>query len=245
MGALRLPFRVCHALARGAGLALAFLAGAVSAQEITGASYGDPTTRYDHGILGDAVEWGALELELSGGSRRTFVLPETHVFEDTAPRLADLDGDGAPEVIVVETDMALGARLAVYGVSGLIAATPHIGRTHRWLAPVGAGDLDGDGLFEIAYVDRPHLARVLRVWRFEDGTLREVAALDGLTNHRIGDPGIAGGIRDCGDGPEMVMLDAGWSRVMAARMVSGRIEARAVSRDVSPAGIAAVLGCSG
>ena len=33
-----------------------------SAQGIARASFGDPTTRYDHGVLGDAVEWGSLTL---------------------------------------------------------------------------------------------------------------------------------------------------------------------------------------
>ena len=136
------------------------------------AEYQAPTTRYDHGILGDAIEWGALRLTVdqcfgcAAKSIREFVirLPESRVFEDTAPRLADLDGDASPEVMAVETDINQGARLAIYDESGLIAATPFIGQTHRWLAPIGAADLDGDGLIEIAYVDRPHLARLIRVW---------------------------------------------------------------------------------
>jgi hypothetical protein len=46
-----------------------------------------------------------------------------------------------------------------------LASTPWIGQRFRWLAPVAAADLDGDGAMELAYVDRPHLARTLRVWR--------------------------------------------------------------------------------
>ncbi|KAA2311481.1 VCBS repeat-containing protein, partial [Puniceibacterium sp. HSS470] len=90
---------------------------------IEAATYAEPTRRYDHGVLGDDVEWGALVLTLPG-RQITLRLPETRVFEDTQPRLADLDGDGAPEVITVESDLALGARLSVYGPSGLVAATP-------------------------------------------------------------------------------------------------------------------------
>jgi len=183
--------------------------------DITAADYADPTTRYDHGILGDAIEWGALVMQTDDGRRLRVTLPETRVFEDTEPRLADLDGDGAPEVVVVETDIARGARLAVYGTEGLIAATPYIGRTHRWLAPIGAADLDGDGRIEIAYVDRPHLARTIRIWRFDNATLTPVADLPGYTNHRIGDPVISGGIRDCGNGPEMVVADSAWRRVFS------------------------------
>ncbi|MGR3322476.1 MAG: FG-GAP repeat domain-containing protein [Pseudooceanicola sp.] len=226
---------------RAAALAgLLALAGAAGA-EVTGARYAEPTGRYDHGVLGDAVEWGALVIETRGGAV-TIRLPENRVFEDIAPRLADLDGDGAPEVLTIETDMARGARLSAWGPAGLIAATPHIGRTHRWLAPVGAADLDGDGHVEVAYVDRPHLARVLRVWRFRDGRFAEVAQVEGLTNHRIGWDYIAGGIRDCGTGPEMIVADAGWARVIAARLVAGRIETRALG-PYSAAAMAAATAC--
>ena len=167
-------------------------------------------------------------------------LPETRVFEDIAPRLADVDGDGAPEMIVVETDLSLGARLAIYDEAGFVAATPFIGQTHRWLAPIGVADLDGDGSVELAYIDRPHLARLLRVWRFQDGTLVEVAQAEGLTNHRLGDPAIGGGLRDCGAGPEMITADVRWSRLVASRLVGGRIESRFVAEGVD---FAAALDC--
>ncbi|MCV2882577.1 FG-GAP repeat domain-containing protein [Actibacterium sp. XHP0104] len=212
---------------RGAGViaALALLFSGAAQAQITDARYTDPTARYDHAVLGDALEWGALELTTPAGKRR-IVLPDTRVFEDLAPRLADLDGDGAPEVITVETDLSLGARLAVYGETGLIAATPFIGRPHRWLAPLGAADLDGDGRIEIAYIDRPHLAKLLRVWRFENGTLTLVAEKPGLTNHRIGQDFISGGIRDCGQGPEIITANADWSRVIATRFQNGTLSSR-------------------
>jgi len=69
------------------------------------AAYADPTTRYDHGILGDAIEHGALVMDTDAGRRLKLTLPQNRVFEDTAPRLVDVDGDSAAEVIVVETDL--------------------------------------------------------------------------------------------------------------------------------------------
>ena len=70
-----------------------------------------PTHRYDHGILGDAVEWGAMRLVydlcVTCGSIKEksvlHVLPASRVFEDATARLSDLDGDGLIEVVVVET----------------------------------------------------------------------------------------------------------------------------------------------
>ncbi len=80
------------------------LAAPVEAQQIVGAEYADPTGRYPHGILGDALEWGTLVLSLSDGRRLRLVLPGSRVFEDVAPRLNDVDGDGDMEAVVVESD---------------------------------------------------------------------------------------------------------------------------------------------
>lgn len=200
--------------------------------------YDGPTTRYAHGVLGDTIEATQLHAYSEGAvtpcGQQSVTLPDELVFEDTAPRLADLDGDGMPEIIVVQSHQRLGAQLAIYRVSvdgetiDQVAATPFIGRANRWLAPIGAVDLDGDGTVELAYIDRPHLARTLRVWRMVDGALIEVASLEGLSNHRIGEPFITGGIRDCGQGEEMITANAGWTHVMATRLENGRLRARAL-----------------
>ncbi|MEL7214120.1 MAG: VCBS repeat-containing protein [Pseudomonadota bacterium] len=217
---------------RWAAFALA-LAASPAVADITSARYTDPTTRYAHGVLGDAIEHETLEVTLSTSQIARIHWPDTVVFEDTEPRVVDVTGDDAPEVIVVEAHQDFGARLAVYGLAGgtltRIAETPFIGRTNRWLAPIGAADLDDDGAIEIAYIDRPHLAKTLRVWRFAEGSLTEVATLAGLTNHRIGERDIAGGIRDCGQGPEMIVTNAVWDQVIAVQMIEGGLEARPIA----------------
>lgn len=228
-------------LAAAAMLCSAIAGGA--AAEITGARYDDPTTRYPHAILGDGIEHGTLVLERDGAAPLRLTLPESRVFEDTAPRVADVDGDGAPEVVVVESDQSKGARLAIYDETGLRYATPFIGTRFRWLAPAGIADLDGDGQVELAYVDRPHLAKTLRVWRVENGALRPVADLGGLTNHRIGERDIAGGVRDCGSGPELVLADANWRRLQAVRLEDGRLHARDIGPHRDRSSFAAAMGC--
>ncbi|SFL53283.1 FG-GAP repeat domain-containing protein [Shimia aestuarii] len=219
-------------------LAVPAVALAGSDREILSVRYDAPTTRYAHGVLGDAVEWGALVLKvdtcpacaLLKAKTIRITLPDTRVFEDLEPRLVDLDNDGRPEVVVVESDVRLGAALAVYDESGKIAQTPHIGRTNRWLAPLGAADLDGDGKVELAYIDRPHLAKTLRIWRFDGGKLVHLADKPGLTNHKIGEDFISGGIRDCGTGPEIVTASGDWARVMVTTYRGGKV----ASRDAGP-----------
>ena len=202
-----------------------------------------PTDRYDHAVLGDAMQWGGLDLTTASGQVLRVTLPESRVFEDVTTRLADLDGDGDREVIVVETDIARGAMLAVYDASGRVAATAPFGETHRWLAPAGIADLDGDGRIEIAYVDRPHLARELVVVRLEGAELIELARLAGLTNHRIGDSVIRGGVRDCGAGPDLRLAEPNWTRVMRVVFQNGRLTAQPLGAISGPKGLDAALAC--
>lgn len=214
-----------------------------AAADIASARYTDRTDRYPHGVLGDQIEWGALEITLTDGTRQRIVLPDEQVFEDLEPRLADVDLDGDLEVVVVESHASLGARLAIFDADGLVAATPNIGTRFRWLAPIAIADLDGDGAVEIAYIDRPHLAKTLRVWRFADGALEQIASQTGLTNHRIGEDFISGGLRDCGDGPEMIVATGNWSSVVSVQLKDGALVERTLGAFAGQASITDALAC--
>jgi hypothetical protein len=225
---------------RGLAFALALLPATAVADPIVSARLIDPTDRYDHAVLGDALEWAGLEMTLASGQRLRVTLPDTRVFEDVAARVVDADGDGLTEVIVVETDLKLGASLAVYDAAGKRAATPFIGQTHRWLAPAGVGDFDGDGRPEIAYVDRPHLLRELVFLRLTEGRLTEIARLPGLTNHRIGDSRIAGGLRRCDGRDSLILFNSEWTRLIRVTWRDGA----PIATDAGPVGAATdVLAC--
>lgn len=220
-----------------------------AAGQITSATYQEPTHHYGHNVMGTDAEFAAMRVDLSDGRTFTVRFPKgTRIFEDINPRLWDVTGDAAPEIVVIETDPRLGAQLAIYGLNDTgqltkLAATPHIGRSHRWLAPIGAADLDGDGAVEIAYIDRPHLAKQLRIWRYEDGAVTHVADRDGLTNHRIGWSDILGGISTCAGTPQMITVDANWQNIMVSQLKAGEITSQPIARYRSPDGLGNALRC--
>ncbi len=208
---------------------------------------------YGHGILGDTPEWneltvfwGAKGRLKTDGLRGTSTFNQlNHIFEDVVPRIVDLNGDDIPEIIVVQSSFDQGGRLMVFDTEGMLTpiATPYIGRRNRWLAPIGAADLDGDGHVEIAYIDRPHLAKTLRIWRYKNGALNEVANMPGLTNHRIGERDIGGGIRTCAGQPEMVVASGDWQRVMVVGFLGGKLAARDVGKHTGRDSLNAALAC--
>jgi len=77
------------------------------------ATFSGPTDRYGHAVLGSTPEWGKLCLT-HRDANGCVTLPEHKVFEDIAPRLADVDGDGRLDAVVVESDAQAGASLVVY-----------------------------------------------------------------------------------------------------------------------------------
>ncbi|WP_245848472.1 VCBS repeat-containing protein [Actibacterium ureilyticum] len=218
------------------------------------ACYGDPleTGLYGHDVLGGTPEWTSVQVTLGpkgraalGGTVYVRRVPARHIFEDIAPRIVQLDGSGPPELILIYTDFDRGAALMVDNLeTGRVSVTPHIGTRNRWLAPLGAADLDGDGLVELAYVDRPHLARTLVVWRYgPDGALTRIASQTGLTSHRIGQDHITGGIVDCGQGPEIIAVNADWSTVMATRLSQGQLTSVPRGRFDPSKSLRALAGC--
>jgi hypothetical protein len=181
----------------------------------------DPTTRYDHGVLGDAIEAGGFAVERNG-QRLIYRLPDDSVFEDRRVRLVDLDGDGQPEAIIVKSYQQRGAAIAVYRILAdriePLAESPAIGTRHRWLNPAGIADFTGTGEIMIAAVITPHLSGSLRLYRLAGGKLEETARIDGYTNHIIGSRDLdLGRLADVdGDGIPEIVLPSIDRRTLAA-----------------------------
>jgi len=149
-----------------------------------------PTTRYDHGALGDKTEAGSLIIETRDGKRQEVKLDDDAVFEDLEPRIADFEGNGHDAVVVVKSYLKRGSALAVIaerrGRYQIVAETPPLGAPHRWLAPAGIADFTGDGRLDIALVREPHAVGMLELWNFNGSALHKVAELPDTTNHIAG-----------------------------------------------------------
>jgi hypothetical protein len=159
------------------------------------AVYGDVTDRYGHGALGDALEPSSLVVvDASDPSvvARTTLDPPT-VFEDLQPLVADLDGDGEPEIVTTVADGEDGARVAIYSpASDRLATGPVYGP--GWRHVLAVARFGPDSAHELAVVLKPHVTRRLEFYRFEDEELRVRAAVDGISSHTYGSRVLGGAV---------------------------------------------------
>ena len=158
--------------------------------DIRQAWYGRPTTRYGHGVLGDAIEAGSLVAVTASGRQLEIVLPVEHVFEDITPRIADLDGDGRNEIITIRSSESGGAAVAIFGLVddelALHGAGSENGQANRWLNIAGFLPRDDGGL-TLYGVRTPHIGGRLFSLDLRDGVLRERNdIITDVSNHIIG-----------------------------------------------------------
>ncbi len=209
------------------------------------AAYFGETREYAHGVLGDDIEYKGLYMTWFDEGRfveARIELPEGQVFEDIAPRCGDFDGDGAPDPVTVISDARDGARLALF-VRGQAFIAPPIGQGNRWLAPFAIADMNGDDAPDIAYVEKPHIGGRLMLWTLRQGKMHQLASGERFSNHRIGEDFITGGVRDCGDGPELVLPNFDWSQLMSVTFGEDGLQAVALGRDTGPATVDNALKC--
>ncbi|HET7269654.1 MAG TPA: hypothetical protein VFI90_01085 [Rubrobacter sp.] len=145
----------------------------------------DPTTRYIHGVLGDAFEAGSITILEDGREGYTMggrIEPESGgFFETLAPLWFRPGGDEEELLAVTESTERMGSRISVYSPGGsLVAAGPFVGEPQRWRHLIAAGPFGPEGEVEIAAVRTPHVGGQVEFYRLnrDEGTL-EIAASGG------------------------------------------------------------------
>jgi hypothetical protein len=199
----------------------------------------EPTDRYRHGVLGDAIEAASLVVERPDGRRDTVQLDGDAVFEDLFPRIADLGGADREAIVVVKSYLDRGAALAVVGERdgrfAVIAETPASGAPNRWLNPAGFADFDGDGAPDIALVRMPHALGTLELWSWRNGRIEKALTLPDFSNHVAGSRALRmSAVADFdGDGKADLAIPSFDRRTL--RIVSFAGEPRDIARIALPA----------
>lgn len=150
----------------------------------------NPTDRYGHGVLGDRIEAGAVQVvNAETDERIRIVIDAPSVIEGLSPMLIDVDQEdgGVPEVLVTLSNADVGAWLALYNIDGTLRAesTP-IGQGNRWRNQLAAGWTGPSGDYEIVDVRTPHLDGVVEFFRVDGDRLERTASISGYTNHTLG-----------------------------------------------------------
>jgi hypothetical protein len=149
---------------------------------------GPDGSRYDHGVLGDAIEaTRVLWLERHGlDVLRELSLPTPHVFEDIAPRPVVLPGTQPGRGLLTVRSGPDGGQLALVTADParprglrLGALGDTVGGYHRWLAPTTDGR-------HLAAVHTPHIGGVLHAYQAEGERLTRRRLHADVSTHRIG-----------------------------------------------------------
>ena len=175
------------------------LAGEVPATPpvIERAWFGPPDRAHGHDALGIGRYPGRVYAIVRDSGRQHEVhldLPVDAAFEDGLIRLADLDTDGSPQIVLVAASRSAGAAVTVVGVERRDGAPvlleqargPSVG-PGRWLNPVGMGDFHGDGRQDVVAVTTPHIGGVLTLYRYQRPHLVPVAFERDVSNHVYGE----------------------------------------------------------
>ena len=181
-----------------------------------------PTQQIATATLCSAMQsrrWRSNAVDLCDDTRGRIDIAEPDVVEGVAPILADVDGDGAIEVVVTLSNSDGGARLAAYELNGsLVAESAPIGRGNRWRNQLAVGPFGPGGKTEIVDVRTPHLGGIVQAFQLRnsgDGvTLERVAASAGeFTSHPLGSRNVDMGVAlDANADSALDVLVAAFSR---------------------------------
>jgi hypothetical protein len=137
--------------------------------------------------------------------------------------VADVTGDGRPDIVLTLADSENGAWLALYRPDGTKRAEgPVYGP--GWRHQLAVAPFAPDGTPEIAAVLKPHVNQVLEFYRFRNGSLDVGAELEGYSTHTYGsrnpDGAIAGDLDSDGQ-VELLLPTSSREELRAVRRTGG------------------------
>lgn len=201
------------------------------------------STRYRHGVLGDAIEPTALLMidphSLAVEARLS--LPAPMVFEDLLPRPLSLAA--RPGLALVSASPQGGAALALVGIEQgrleIVASGPDFGEPSRWLNPLV-------GPTSLYAVLTPHIGGMLYGYTRHGRELSPMPLATGVSTHRIGSRQLDGAAVVTRPGgrallllpsqsqSQLVALDCnGRCRTLASYPLSGKTSSNLIVRDGS------------
>ena len=169
-----------------------------------------PTSKYDHGVLGDEIEATSITLTETFPDIRVvsvIQVPDGQVIEGIAPIWTDLNNDGNREIIVTLSDGINGAQLVVYSEDGeRLALGDAIGIGYRWRHQIAVAPFGPNGEMEIVDVLTPHIGGVVEFFQTDGNRLLKVAQIGGYTSHVIGSRNLDMAIAGDFDGDGLIEL---------------------------------------
>lgn len=198
-----------------------------------------PTTDYQHGVLGDAVEARAITIvstQPDASILHRIDMPGEVVIEGISPIWADVDEDGAAELLVTQSNNpeGAGAKLVVYKKDGSKVAEGPLspGGWRHQLAVFRPAP--GDPVL-IVDCQKPHVQRIINFYRLAGNQLEVVGSKPGYSTHQLGlrnlDMALAGDFD--GDGVQEILVPStDYLEVRAIVLEQGQ----AVDKDFRPAG---------
>jgi len=150
----------------------------------------DPTTRYDHGVVGDELEASAITLiETEPEIRviRTIKIQEPDVIEGISAIWADINNDEYGDIIVTLSNNQTGARIVAFNEDGsLLAESDPIGLGYRWRHQLAVAEFEADKPPFLVSVRTPHIGGIVEFFQYNNGRLEIVKEIKGFSAHSIG-----------------------------------------------------------
>jgi len=179
-----------------------------------------PTDRYDHGILGDAIDASAINLietERELHVLQTITIDAPDVIEGISAIWADIDNDGARDIIVTLSNNRGGSRIAAYREDGtLLAESDPIGLGHRWRHQIAVARFGGSEIPQLVSIRTPHIGGIVEFFEYKNEKLEITNEIKGFSAHSIGsrnlDSALAGDFNNDGV-PDLLAPDQSHSNL--------------------------------